>query len=97
MARLAPGNTCLPPDTQRPDRVSVPRVSLPPLSLEHPLMVSPFLAPATAWHMMHTKADVMGMNQKVASFLDWLRAATVDPKQGITAITSMDVVESTLA
>ena len=33
-------------------------------------MVSPFLAPDTAWHMMHAKADAMGMTQWVAPCLD---------------------------
>ena len=32
-----------------------------PLSMVHPLMVFPFLAPATAWHMMQAKYDAMGM------------------------------------
>ena len=48
LARLDPGHPRLPPDTPRPNRVSVPRASLSPLSLVHPLMFSPFLAPATA-------------------------------------------------
>ena len=61
LARLSPGHLRLPPDTPRTDRVSVPRTYLAPLSLVHPLMVSPFLAPATVWHMMHTKANTMGM------------------------------------
>ena len=61
MARLAPGHPHLPPDTPRPDRVSVPWASLTPLTLFHLMMVSPFLAPATAWHMMHAKSDAMGM------------------------------------
>ena len=79
MERLAPGHLCLPLDTPRPDRVSLPRASLDPLSLFHFLMVSPFLAPATVWHMMHEKSEAMGMTQRVAPFLDCLRAATVEP------------------
>ena len=59
-------------------------------------MVYPFLAPATAWYMMHTKADNMRMTQWVAPFLDWLRAATVDPQQGIAALTSVDLADTTL-
>ena len=66
MSRLAPVHPCLPLDTSRPDRVSVPRAYLAPLFLVHPLMVSPFLAPENAWHTMHAKADVMGMTQRVA-------------------------------
>ena len=76
LARLAPGHPHLPPDTSRTDRVSVPRASLAPLSLFHLLMVSPFLAPETAWHMMHAKYDAMGMTQQVSLFLNRLRAAT---------------------
>ena len=79
MARLTHRNPCLPLETPRPNRVSLPRESLAPLSLVHLLMVSPFLAPATAWHMMHAKANAMGMTQWVAPFLYWLRAVTVDP------------------
>ena len=97
MARLAPGHPRLPPDTPRPDRVSVTWVSLVPLYLVHPLIFSPFLVPATVWHMMHTKYDVMGMTQRVAPFLYWLRAATVEPQQGIAALTSVDLADATLA
>ena len=79
LVRLAPGHIGLPPDTSRKERVSAPWASLAPLFLVHPLMVSPFLEPETAWHMMYTRADAMGMTQRVALFLDLLRAATVDP------------------
>ena len=60
-------------------------------------MVSPFLALATAWHMIHTKVDAMGMTQQVAPFLDWLRAVTIDLLQGIAALTSVDLSDATLA
>ena len=63
LARLAPGHLRLPPDTSTIERVSVPWAYLPPLSLVHPLMVSPFLAPATTWHMMHAKYDAVGMTK----------------------------------
>ena len=59
-------------------------------------MVSPFLAPETVWHMMHKNSDAMGMNQRVAPFLDWLRAVTIDPLQGIAALTSVDLVDDTM-
>ena len=97
MARLAPRHPCLPPETPRPYRVSVPWASLAPLSLVHLLMVSPFLAPVTVWHMMHAKSNAMGMTQRVAPFLDWLRVATVDPQQGIAALASVDLADATLA
>ena len=77
---LAPGHPRLDADTQNPERVSVQRAYLSPLSLVHPLMVSLFLSPLTAWHMMHMKDDAMGITQRVAPFMDWLRAATVDPQ-----------------
>ena len=80
IARLALGHPWLPADTPRLERVSVPRSSLEPLSLVHPLMVSPVLAPATSCHMMHAKADAVGMKQGVAPFLDWLRATRVKPQ-----------------
>ena len=66
LARLSPRHPRLPQDTPRKERVSVPWASLAPLSLLHPLMVSLFLALAIAWHMMHAKADTMGMIQRVA-------------------------------
>ena len=71
-------------------------VSLDPLSLVHPLMVSPFLAPATAWNMMHEKANTMGMTQRVAPFLNWLRAATIEPLQGIDLLTRVDLADANL-
>ena len=97
LTRLAPIHPCLPQDTPRTDRVSVPQSSLSPLSLVHSMMVSPFLFPATTWHMMHAKSNTMGMTQRVAPFLYWLRAATVDPLQGISALTSVDLADATLA
>ena len=97
LVRLAPGHPRLPLETPRLYRVSVPRVSLAPLSLVHPLMVSPFLAPETMWHMMHAKAGTIGMTQRVAPFLYWLRAAKIDPQQGIAALTRVDLADATLA
>ena len=97
MARLYPGHPRLPPETPRHNRVFIPRASLAPLSLFHPLMVSPFLVPVTVWHMIHAKSDAMGMTQQVAPFLDWLKVATVDPQQGIAALTSVDLTYATLA
>ena len=59
-----------PPPTPGTERVSKLQAYLDSLSLVHLLMVSSFLEPATAWHMMHAKADAMGMTQRVAPFLD---------------------------
>ena len=70
MARLAPGHPRIPLDTPIPEKVSVPLASLSPLSLVHPLMISPFLEPETEWHIMHAKADAMGMTQQVVPFLN---------------------------
>ena len=96
LARLAPGHPRLPQDSPRTERVSAPRASLAPLSLLHQLMVSPFLFPSTAWHMMHAKADTMGMIQWVAPFLDWLRAAKIEPLQGIATLTSVKLTDAML-
>ena len=96
LVSLAPRDHGLPQDTSIIERFSVPSLSLAPLSLVNLLMVYHFLAPATTWHMMHEKADAMGMNQRVALFLDWLRAATIEPLQGINALTSVDLADSTL-
>ena len=97
LAHLTPGHPWLPEDTQQLDRLSVPLDSLSPLSLLHLLMVSPFLVPDTEWHMMHAKVDVMGMTQRMAPFLDWLRAVAVEPQQGIATLTIVDLANSTLA
>ena len=97
IAHLTDGHTCLTSDTPIPERVYVPWASLVPLSLVHPLMVSPFLAPSTAWHMTHTKSNAMGMTQRVAQFLDLLRVATVDPQKGIAALTSVYLADANLA
>ena len=96
LAFLAPGHPRLAADIPRLERVSVPRSYLSPLSLGHPLMVSPFLSPSTTWHMMHAKADAMGISQRVLPFMEWLRAATVEPQQGIAALPSVDFASSTL-
>ena len=47
--------------------------------------------------MMHAKADMVGMNQRVAPFLDWLRANMVDPQQGILDLTIVDLTNSTMS
>ena len=47
--------------------------------------------------MMHSKDNTMGITQRVAPFLDWLRLATVGPQQGIANFTSVDLVDATLA
>ena len=39
----------------------------------------------------------MGITQRVVPFMDWLRAAMVDPQQGIAALTIMDLANYTLA
>ena len=96
LARLAPVHHRLPPDTPR-NRESLCTPGVPgPLSLVHPLMVSPFLVLTTAWHMMHAKADAMGMTHQVAPFLNWFRAATLEPLKGIASLTSVDLADSML-
>ena len=45
---------------------------------------------------MHKKADMMGITERVAPFMYWLRVATVDPQQGIAALASVDLANSTL-
>ena len=47
--------------------------------------------------MMHAKSDAMGMTQQVVPFLDWLRAGTIDPLQGIAALTNVELSDATLA
>ena len=59
-------------------------------------MVSPFLAPATVWHVIHVKADAMVMTQQVAPFLNWFRVATIESLQVIAALTSVDLDDSML-
>ena len=75
----------------------MPRSSLAPLSLVHPLMVSSFLELVTVWYMMHAKSDAMGMTQWVEPFLDWLGVATIEPLQVIAALTGVDLADSMLA
>ena len=70
LGRLDLENPRLAAETQRPERVSFPRVSLSPLSLVHPLMVSPFMLPSTTWHMMHTKAYTLGVTHWVTQFME---------------------------
>ena len=96
-ARLIPGYPRLPLDNPRTDRIYIPWTYVPPLFLVHLMIVSPFLAPETALHMMQAKAATMGMTQRVAPFLNWLRAARIDPLQGIAALSRMDLVDTTLS
>ena len=60
-------------------------------------MVSPFLSPSNACHMIHSKADAMGITQRVTPLMQWLRAATVEPQQGISALTSVELDDNMLA
>ena len=96
LVHLAPGQTRLANYNPRPDRVSEPRASLDPLFLVHLLMVSLFLSLSNVWQMMYTKADTMGITQRMTPFMECLKAATVDPHQGITALTLVDLVDTTL-
>ena len=66
-------------------------------SMVHPLMVSPFLALATLWHMMHAKSNMVGTNQQVAPLLYWLRVTMVELQQVIFALTSVYLVYSTMS
>ena len=94
LERLSPGHTRMAMDTPRPERVSVTRASLYPPSLVQSLMVSPFLLPSTAWHMMHTKVNPMGITQRVTPFVEWLKETTVELQQGIAALTIMDLADT---
>ena len=91
LACLAPEHPRLAGDTSRPERVSVPLLSVSPLSLAQPLMVAPFLSPLNVWHKMHAKIEAMGITQRVILFVEWLRAVTVKPQKGINALTSVDL------
>ena len=90
MSRLDPGHPRLAVNTPNPERVSVPWASLSPIALVHLLMAPPLLLPYTAWHMMRTKADAMGITQWVTPLMEWLRAASVDPQQGISVVEAGD-------
>ena len=39
----------------------------------------------------------MGTTQRVAPFLDWLRAATIDLLQGIAALTGVELSDANMA
>ena len=91
LARLAPVHPRIPPGIER---VSKLWAYIDPLSLFQLLMISSLLAPATAWHMMHAKSDTMGMTHWVVLFLDWLRAETIDPLQGIATLTIMYLADA---
>ena len=78
------------------ERVSVPWVSLAPLSLVQFLTVPQLLLSSKAWHIIHTKADAIGITQRVTPFMEWLRTTTGKPKKGTAALTSVDLVETTL-
>ena len=47
--------------------------------------------------MMHTKANDMGMTQRVALFLDWLRVGRIEPQKGIATLNREELANSTLA
>ena len=46
--------------------------------------------------MMHEKSNTMGMTQRVAPFLNWLRAATIEPLQGTDSLTSVYLADANL-
>ena len=45
---------------------------------------------------MHTKAYKMGITQQMTPFMEYLRAETGKPHQGIAYLTSVDLGETTL-
>ena len=47
--------------------------------------------------MIHSKEDAMGITQRVTPLMQWLRAATVEPQQGISALTSVELDDNMLA
>ena len=96
LSRLPHGTPKLPEETHRPERVSVPLVSMAPLYLVHLLMAATFLSPTNVWHMMHAKEDAMGIAERVIMFMQWLRETTIAPQQGINALTIMDIANATL-
>ena len=71
LVRLAPVHSILPLDTPITDRVSIPQAYLVPISLVHPLMVSPFLAPSTEWHVIHAKSRRHG-DDPAGGTVPWL-------------------------
>ena len=61
LARLPPGTPRLISYTTSPERASVSLLLISPLYLVHPLMVSSSMSPSNACHMMHAKAEAMGI------------------------------------
>ena len=96
LARLAPGHPRLAADTTSPEIVSVPLASPASLFLVHALIVSLFLSPSNKWHMMYANANAKDISQRLISFIEWFREATVDPQQGVNSLSSVDLEDTKL-
>ena len=79
----ATGAQHTPQGTHTSDQVNVPRVSINPLSLFHPLHVSSFLFPTSVWYLLATRARHLGKAYKVRHLLEWLLFITIHGQEAI--------------
>ena len=94
LSTTGPGAARLPNSTVTSDMVA--KVTIVPLALVHPLPRSPFLIPANVWNLIAARAASMGLERRVAPFLQWLRAQTTRQEAAIKALIRVDLADSTL-
>ena len=93
---MGPGEAQLPGPTPTTDNVVVPQVSIAPLTLIHPLLYSPLLSLVSYWNLIKTRVLMMGMDCRVAPFLQWLRAQATSQETSNNILTSVDITNDTL-
>ena len=73
------------------DTVVVPWVYIEPLVLFHPLLYSPILSPSNTCHHIDTRVKNLGLEERVAHFMDWIIAQTKQPKKTINSLDIFDL------
>ena len=73
--------------TATSNTVVVTHVSIAPILLVHPLLLSHLLSPKNACIVLETWVRTLGLIQKVSSFLDWLMLHTNTTNDNIDALT----------
>ena len=95
LAAMGPGTPRLREDAATSDTVAVCKYTIAPLALFHPLLGSPFLTPINKWNMIITRAESLGLYQRVIPLLQWLRAQ-MSAHTGTAALYSVDLADATI-
>ena len=91
LACMGPDKERIPDATMTADTVVVPWVYIEPLVLFHPLLYSPILSPSNTCHHIDTRVKNLGLEERVAHFMDWIIAQTKQPKKTINSLDIFDL------